>query len=154
MWLFCVTLHCAFLLLYTLSSAGIFSCFNSFYNTKSVVICLGITVAVCLLVTIFSFQTKVRKIWFFFFCKCCTYGWQWKSLMGSSLSRCYLHLISCALSIQLDVTSYQGVLFVFCMVMFISGLVLAVVLPFQYVSATSYYSSRVPCKVRILKILI
>lgn len=74
--------------------------------------------------------------------------------MGSSLSRCYLHLISCALSIQLDVTSYQGVLFVFCMVMFISGLVLAVVLPFQYVSATSYYSSRVPCKVRILKILI
>uniref|UniRef100_A0A4W6FJU7 Protein lifeguard 2 n=1 Tax=Lates calcarifer TaxID=8187 RepID=A0A4W6FJU7_LATCA len=67
------------------------SCFNSFYNTKSVVMCLGITVAVCLLVTIFSFQTKF------------------------------------------DVTSYQGVLFVFCMVMFISGLVLALVLPFQYV---------------------
>lgn len=33
---------------------------NSFYNTKSVVMCLGITVAVCLVVTIFSFQTKVR----------------------------------------------------------------------------------------------
>uniref|UniRef100_A0A8D0AEA8 Protein lifeguard 2 n=1 Tax=Sander lucioperca TaxID=283035 RepID=A0A8D0AEA8_SANLU len=67
------------------------SCFNSFYNTKSVVMCLGITVAVCLLVTVFSFQTKF------------------------------------------DVTSYQGVLFVFCMVMFVSGLVLALVLPFQYV---------------------
>uniref|UniRef100_A0A3P8RWS8 Protein lifeguard 2 n=1 Tax=Amphiprion percula TaxID=161767 RepID=A0A3P8RWS8_AMPPE len=64
---------------------------NSFYNTKSVVMCLGITAAVCLLVTVFSFQTKF------------------------------------------DVTSCQGVLFVFCMVMFISGLVLAVVLPFQYV---------------------
>ncbi|KAI3357439.1 hypothetical protein L3Q82_015872, partial [Scortum barcoo] len=63
----------------------------SFYNTKSVVMCLGITAAVCLLVTVFSFQTKF------------------------------------------DVTSYQGVLFVFCMVMFISGLVLALVLPFQYV---------------------
>lgn len=35
--------------------------FYSFYNTKSVVLCLGITAAVCLLVTIFSFQTKVRK---------------------------------------------------------------------------------------------
>uniref|UniRef100_A0A8D0ACD6 Protein lifeguard 2 n=1 Tax=Sander lucioperca TaxID=283035 RepID=A0A8D0ACD6_SANLU len=64
---------------------------TSFYNTKSVVMCLGITVAVCLLVTVFSFQTKF------------------------------------------DVTSYQGVLFVFCMVMFVSGLVLALVLPFQYV---------------------
>ncbi len=45
-----------------------------------------------------------------------------------------LSLISCAFSLQFDVTSYQGVLFVFCMVMFISGLVLAIVLPFQYVS--------------------
>uniref|UniRef100_A0A8C2XIY7 Protein lifeguard 2 n=1 Tax=Cyclopterus lumpus TaxID=8103 RepID=A0A8C2XIY7_CYCLU len=67
------------------------SCLNSFYNTKSVVMCLGITAAVCLLVTVFSFQTKF------------------------------------------DVTSYQGVLFVFCMVMFLSGLVLTLVLPFQYV---------------------
>ncbi|TKS77606.1 Protein lifeguard 2 [Collichthys lucidus] len=70
---------------------GIFLVLNSFYNTKSVVMCLGITVAVCLVVTIFSFQTKI------------------------------------------DVTSYQGVLFIFCMVMFISGLVLAFVLPFHYV---------------------
>uniref|UniRef100_A0A3P9Q809 Protein lifeguard 2 n=1 Tax=Poecilia reticulata TaxID=8081 RepID=A0A3P9Q809_POERE len=62
-----------------------------FYNTKSVVMCLGITAAVCLVVTVFSFQTK------------------------------------------LDVTSCQGILFIFCMVMFISGLVLAIVLPFQYV---------------------
>ena len=35
---------------------------NSFYNTKSVVLCLGITGVVCLLVTIFSFQTKVSHI--------------------------------------------------------------------------------------------
>lgn len=32
----------------------------SFYNTKSVVLCLGITALVCLSVTIFSFQSKVR----------------------------------------------------------------------------------------------
>lgn len=131
----CYFTSCLLAALYPLLSWH-FSCFNSFYNTKSVVMCLGITVAVCLLVTIFSFQTKVRKIRFFWFCKYCTYGWEWKSWMGSSLSRSCLHLISCALSFQLDVTSYQGVLFVFCMVMFISGLVLAVVLPFQYVSAT------------------
>lgn len=57
-------------------------------------------------------------------------GYECKSWLDSSLS----HQNLCAFSIQLDVTSYQGVLFVFCMVMFISGLVLAVVLPFQYVS--------------------
>uniref|UniRef100_A0A3Q3XD04 Protein lifeguard 2 n=1 Tax=Mola mola TaxID=94237 RepID=A0A3Q3XD04_MOLML len=33
--------------------------FMSFYNTKSVVLCLGITALVCLSVTIFSFQSRV-----------------------------------------------------------------------------------------------
>uniref|UniRef100_A0A3B3CBV6 Protein lifeguard 2 n=1 Tax=Oryzias melastigma TaxID=30732 RepID=A0A3B3CBV6_ORYME len=80
-----------FALLQTLSLAYMTGMLSSFYNTKSVVMCLGITASVCLLVTVFSFQTKI------------------------------------------DVTSYQGVLFVFCMVMFISGLLLAIVLPFQYV---------------------
>ncbi|KAJ3586110.1 hypothetical protein NHX12_012511 [Muraenolepis orangiensis] len=61
-----------------------------FYNTKSVVLCLGITAVVCLIVTIFSFQTKY------------------------------------------DVTSCGGVLFIFSMVMFISGLVMALVLPYHY----------------------
>nr|XP_057940418.1 protein lifeguard 2-like isoform X7 [Doryrhamphus excisus]XP_057940419.1 protein lifeguard 2-like isoform X7 [Doryrhamphus excisus] len=79
------------LLLFSVYSRYIVYCRQSFYNTKSVMICLGITTAVCLLVTILSFQTKV------------------------------------------DVTSYQGVLLIFCMVMFISGLVLAAVLPFLYV---------------------
>nr|XP_057940413.1 protein lifeguard 2-like isoform X2 [Doryrhamphus excisus] len=69
------------LLLFSVYSRYIVYCRQSFYNTKSVMICLGITTAVCLLVTILSFQTKV------------------------------------------DVTSYQGVLLIFCMVMFISGLV-------------------------------
>lgn len=31
----------------------------SYYNTTSVLMCLGITALVCLSVTIFSFQTKV-----------------------------------------------------------------------------------------------
>ncbi|KFP85999.1 Protein lifeguard 2, partial [Acanthisitta chloris] len=33
-------------------------CLCSYYNTKSVLLCLGITALVCLSVTIFSFQTK------------------------------------------------------------------------------------------------
>lgn len=35
----------------------------------------------------------------------------------------------------MDVTSYQGVLFIFCMVMFLCGFVLAIMIPFKYVSA-------------------
>ncbi|XP_061759310.1 protein lifeguard 2-like isoform X2 [Nerophis ophidion] len=79
------------LTIFTLALSYMTGMLSSFYNTKSVVMCLGITTAVCLLVTILSFQTKV------------------------------------------DVTSYQGVLLIFCIVMFISGLVLAAVLPFKYV---------------------
>lgn len=75
----------------TLSLSYMTGMLSSFYNTKSVVLCLGITAAVCLLVTVFSFQSKI------------------------------------------DLTSYQGVLFVFCMVMFVSGIVLAMVLPYHYV---------------------
>ncbi|XP_008317111.1 protein lifeguard 2-like [Cynoglossus semilaevis] len=79
------------LAIFTLSLSYMTGMLSSYYNTKSVVMCLGITASVCFLVTLFSFQTKM------------------------------------------DVTSYQGVLFIFCMVMLISGLVLALVLPFQYV---------------------
>uniref|UniRef100_A0A8C7PG48 Protein lifeguard 2 n=1 Tax=Oncorhynchus mykiss TaxID=8022 RepID=A0A8C7PG48_ONCMY len=71
--------------------SNIYFPFNSYYNTKSVVMCLGITAMVCLTVTLVSFQTKF------------------------------------------DVTSCQGVLFSFCMVMMVSGLVLAIALPYGYV---------------------
>ncbi|KAH0510652.1 Protein lifeguard 2 [Microtus ochrogaster] len=64
---------------------------QSYYNTTSVLLCLGITALVCLSVTIFSFQTKF------------------------------------------DFTSCQGVLFVLLMTLFFSGLLLAILLPFQYV---------------------
>ncbi|NWU93573.1 LFG2 protein, partial [Upupa epops] len=37
---------------------GLCSSFCSYYNTKSVLLCLGITALVCLSVTIFSFQSK------------------------------------------------------------------------------------------------
>uniref|UniRef100_A0A3Q0ST08 Protein lifeguard 2 n=1 Tax=Amphilophus citrinellus TaxID=61819 RepID=A0A3Q0ST08_AMPCI len=50
------------LVLFTLSMAfmmGFLSASSSFYNTKSVVLCLGITALVCLSVTIFSFQSKI-----------------------------------------------------------------------------------------------
>ncbi|XP_077576897.1 protein lifeguard 2-like isoform X1 [Stigmatopora nigra] len=79
------------LAIFTLSLSYMTGMLSSFYNTKSVMMCLGITSAVCLLVTIFSFQTKI------------------------------------------DVTTCRGMLFIFSMVVFISGLALAVVLPFQYV---------------------
>lgn len=100
--------------------------FYSFYNTKSVVLCLGITAAVCLLVTIFSFQTKVRK-------KKILFWLDFHAVPHHSNVWCHLF-------VQFDVTSYQGVLFVFCMVLFISGIVLAFILPFQYVSITMHIS--------------
>ncbi|XP_068598798.1 fas apoptotic inhibitory molecule 2b isoform X2 [Brachionichthys hirsutus] len=47
------------LVLFTLSMAFMMGFMSSFYNTKSVVLCLGITALVCLSVTVFSFQSKV-----------------------------------------------------------------------------------------------
>ncbi|KPP68155.1 protein lifeguard 2-like, partial [Scleropages formosus] len=47
------------LAIFTLSMACMLAFVSSFYNTKSVVICLGITALVCLSVTVFSFQTKI-----------------------------------------------------------------------------------------------
>ncbi|XP_072558357.1 protein lifeguard 2-like isoform X1 [Paramormyrops kingsleyae] len=79
------------LVIFTLCLSYMTGMLSSFYNTKSVMICLGITALVCLSVTIFSFQTKI------------------------------------------DVTSCQNVLFVLCMVVFFSGLIFLIVLPFGYV---------------------
>ncbi|XP_056588822.1 protein lifeguard 2-like [Triplophysa dalaica] len=79
------------LIIFTLSLSYMTGMLSSYYNTKSVIICLGITALVCLIITIFSFQTKF------------------------------------------DITSYQGVLLVFCATLCICGLVLACVLPFGYV---------------------
>uniref|UniRef100_A0A7M4EBK3 Protein lifeguard 2 n=1 Tax=Crocodylus porosus TaxID=8502 RepID=A0A7M4EBK3_CROPO len=72
--------------------------FCSYYDTKSVLLCLGITALVCLSVTIFSFQTKY------------------------------------------DFTSCQGVLFVMLMVLVFGGIIMAVILPFQYVSGLFFSS--------------
>ncbi|KAE8298690.1 Protein lifeguard 2 Fas apoptotic inhibitory molecule 2 Neural membrane protein 35 [Larimichthys crocea] len=47
------------LVLFTLSMAFMMGFMSSFYNTTSVVLCLGITALVCLSVTIFSFQSKI-----------------------------------------------------------------------------------------------
>ncbi|XP_062979201.1 protein lifeguard 2 [Elgaria multicarinata webbii] len=44
--------------IFTLSMAYLTGMLSSYYNTKSVLLCLGITALVCLSVTIFSFQTK------------------------------------------------------------------------------------------------
>uniref|UniRef100_A0A3Q0S389 Protein lifeguard 2 n=1 Tax=Amphilophus citrinellus TaxID=61819 RepID=A0A3Q0S389_AMPCI len=82
------------------------SCFNSFYNTKSVVMCLGITAAVCLLVTVFSFQTKVRKTKCFSICFCAV-------VSVTSLCRLFpLDLRHQAIT-QLDPTTHLRVFFFF-----------------------------------------
>ncbi|XP_023180437.1 protein lifeguard 2-like isoform X2 [Xiphophorus maculatus] len=47
------------LVLFTLSMAFMMGFVSSFYNTKSVMLCLGITSLVCLSVTVFSFQSKI-----------------------------------------------------------------------------------------------
>ncbi|XP_054639810.1 fas apoptotic inhibitory molecule 2b isoform X2 [Dunckerocampus dactyliophorus] len=47
------------LVVFTLSMAFMMGFVSSFYNTKSVVLCLGITALVCFCVTVFSFQSKV-----------------------------------------------------------------------------------------------
>nr|XP_028576909.1 protein lifeguard 2 [Podarcis muralis] len=44
--------------IFTLSMAYLTGMLSSYYNTKSVLLCLGITALVCLSVTLFSFQTK------------------------------------------------------------------------------------------------
>uniref|UniRef100_A0A8C6YP94 Protein lifeguard 2 n=1 Tax=Nothoprocta perdicaria TaxID=30464 RepID=A0A8C6YP94_NOTPE len=46
----------------------------------------------------------------------------------------------CPLPPQFDFTSYQGVLFVMLMVLFFGGIILAVILPYQYVSNTLHAS--------------
>ncbi|XP_008254652.1 protein lifeguard 2 isoform X2 [Oryctolagus cuniculus] len=79
------------LTVFTLSMAYLTGMLSSYYNTTSVLLCLGITALVCLSVTIFSFQTKF------------------------------------------DFTSCQGVIFVLLMTLLFSGLILAILLPFQYV---------------------
>ncbi|MED6266586.1 hypothetical protein CHARACLAT_003562 [Characodon lateralis] len=47
------------LVLFTLSMAFMMGFVSSFYNTKSVMLCLGITALVCLSVTLLSFQSKI-----------------------------------------------------------------------------------------------
>lgn len=89
----------------------------SFYNTKSVVLCLGITSLVCLSVTIFSFQSKVRA-------GPRRHPW------------CPLAKLKLCINLpQVDVTSYQGVLFSLCMVLLLCAITISIVVPFGYVSS-------------------
>ncbi|XP_030051315.1 protein lifeguard 2 [Microcaecilia unicolor] len=46
------------LIIFTLSMAYLTGMLSSYYNTKSVLLCLGITALVCLAIIIFSFQSK------------------------------------------------------------------------------------------------
>ncbi|ROL42408.1 Protein lifeguard 2 [Anabarilius grahami] len=80
------------LMLQLFSTVAVIALFTfHFYNSKSVLLCIGITATVCLCVTIFSFQNKI------------------------------------------DITSYQGLLFILCMVMFFCAIVMGLVVPFGYV---------------------
>ena len=128
-----VNIHCnAVILVDTLISSNVSirskrlpSLRPSFYNTKSVVLCLGITALVCLSVTIFSFQSKVRWAASSAF-KPPNYTYAFGLLIWSKR----LPLLS-----QIDVTSCQGVLFSLCMVMLLCAITLSIVVPFGYVSS-------------------
>eukprot|EP00062_Callorhinchus_milii_P024470 gi/632984408/ref/XP_007909124.1/ PREDICTED: protein lifeguard 2-like [Callorhinchus milii] len=49
------------LTIFTASLACTLGFISSYYNTKSVLLCLAITALVCFAVMIFSFQTKVSR---------------------------------------------------------------------------------------------
>ncbi|XP_036447911.1 protein lifeguard 2-like [Colossoma macropomum] len=51
--------------IFTVALAFMTGVMSSYFNTKSVMICLGITAFICLSVTIFSFQTKIdlTSVW-------------------------------------------------------------------------------------------
>lgn len=80
-------------------------------------LCLGITAVVCLSVTVFSFQSKVNKTTRF------------DTTQGREQ-----HATAINLLLQVDVTSYQGVLFSMCMAMLLCAITLSIVVPFGYVS--------------------
>lgn len=81
------------------------------------VLCLGITSLVCLSVTIFSFQSKVRA------------GARRHPWCPSAKLKLCINLP------QVDVTSYQGVLFSLCMVLLLCAITISIVVPFGYVSS-------------------
>ncbi len=101
---------------------------SSFYNTKSVILCLGITALVCLSVTIFSFQSKVRRTA--------------STILQNAFKQTNIWILKINKSIilfvfpllQIDVTSCQGVLFSLCMVMLLCAITISIVVPFGYVS--------------------
>ncbi|XP_035376380.1 LOW QUALITY PROTEIN: protein lifeguard 2-like [Electrophorus electricus] len=79
------------LTIFTLCMAGTLGFVSSYYNTKSVLLCLVITATVCFCVTVFSFQSKI------------------------------------------DVSSYQGLLIILCMVLLFCAVLMGFVVPFGYV---------------------
>ncbi|XP_053723931.1 fas apoptotic inhibitory molecule 2b isoform X1 [Synchiropus splendidus] len=74
------------LVLFTLSMAFMMGFVSSFYNTKSVILCLGITALVCFSVTVFSFQSK----------------YDFTSCQGVLFSLCMVMLL-CAITISIVV---------------------------------------------------
>ncbi|XP_076872038.1 transmembrane BAX inhibitor motif containing 1a [Brachyhypopomus gauderio] len=79
------------LALFTLALSYMTGTISSFYDTKSVFLALGITMIVCIIVTVFCFQTKV------------------------------------------DFTKCQGLFCVLAIVMFVTGIITAIVLSFKYI---------------------
>ena len=85
------------------------------------VLCLGITTLVCLSVTLFSFQSKVRS--------------KQQNRQICEVKQKFIITFYFPQLFQIDVTSCQGVLFSLCMVMLLCAITLSIVVPFGYVSS-------------------
>lgn len=95
----------------------------SYYDTKAVFLALGITAVVCIAVTVFCFQTKV-------WC-----GWVYALVLISFKHPQYINIPVGGFSVrQVDFTKCQGLFCVLGIVIFVTGIITAIVLSFKYVS--------------------
>ncbi|CAF97659.1 unnamed protein product, partial [Tetraodon nigroviridis] len=113
------------LLLFTLALSYMTGTIASYYDTKVVYLAIAITAIVCICVTVFCFQTKVGGV-----------------SSGRCVSRCSACLQTKLFSWKVDFTKCQGLFCVLGIVVFVTGIISAIVLSFKYVSYSSRGSSR------------
>ncbi|XP_071990681.1 protein lifeguard 2 isoform X1 [Engystomops pustulosus] len=143
------------LTIFTLSMAYVTGMIASYYDTKSVILCLGITALVCLAVTLFSFQTKLHLLLLLrghSLMSLTSVGGRARSSTGAQRWRQPAaqtnHMLFFEMhpnqstapvttpgfyqDARVDFTSCHGLLFTLVMVLLFSGLFLVVLIPFQY----------------------
>ncbi|KTG33114.1 hypothetical protein cypCar_00008946 [Cyprinus carpio] len=96
------------LFIFTLTLSYMTGTISSYFDTKAVFLALGITAIVCIIVTIFCFQTKYHNFY-------------------------SLQLLRFLSFEQVDFTSCTGLLCALCVVLLVTGIITSIVLSFQYV---------------------